>query len=220
MIEEWRTIEGFERYEVSNLGRVRFAATHHVRTLHANYKGYFQVSMIAGPPAPRVIGVRTRPLTRKVHRLVALAFVPNPNGLPEVNHLDFDKQNNVSTNLEWVSARQNMLHSIEAGRQTAITNPNKRYKLSPEDVATIRAEYVRRAKGRPGNLSALAARFNVNTITIIRIANGKTWYDPSAGIPAPPPKRPTRTWRRPKRTQTASDFKAAADASGNVQERK
>lgn len=205
MIEEWRTIEGFERYEVSNLGRVRFAATQHVRILHANYRGYFQVSMIPGPPAPRVIGVRTRPLTRKVHRLVALAFVPNPNGLPEVNHLDLDKQNNVAPNLEWVSSRQNMAHSIVAGRQTALTNPNKRYKFTPEMIAEIRAAYVKRGNGQSGNGAELRAKYGLGQTTFWRIVSGRSWYDPSAGIPAPPPKRPTRDWRRPKRTPVTSE---------------
>lgn len=53
--------------------------------------------------------------TVKVHRLVAEAFVPNPDGLPEVNHIDGNKSNNSASNLEWVTRRQNMRHARETG---------------------------------------------------------------------------------------------------------
>jgi len=50
-----------------------------------------------------------------VHRLVASAFIPNPNSLPEVNHMDGNKLNNHFTNLEWVSRSENILHGIRTG---------------------------------------------------------------------------------------------------------
>ena len=54
---------------------------------------------------------------RRVHRLVALSFLPNPDRLPEVNHLDGDKSNNSSGNLEWVSSSQNQQHAYDTGLQ-------------------------------------------------------------------------------------------------------
>lgn len=51
-----------------------------------------------------------------IHRVVALAFIPNPNNYPQVNHLDFNRLNNAIENLEWCTAKQNIGHSLRAGR--------------------------------------------------------------------------------------------------------
>ena len=68
----------------------------------------------------------------RVHRIVAMAFLPNPNNLPQVNHKDGDKQNNKVDNLEWCMQSDNMLHAYKNGLQTpsekqrqAIINTNK-----------------------------------------------------------------------------------------------
>lgn len=101
MKEKWRPIKGYEDlYEVSTFGNVRrsdgtavYVETHH--------KGYLRVDLFRN-------GVREH---KKVHRLVAEAFIPNPENKPQINHKDFDTTNNRVWNLEWVTNRENYEYS-------------------------------------------------------------------------------------------------------------
>lgn len=116
--EIWKDIEGFEgRYQVSNKGRVK--------SLHFNWsdtskilkpqrfpKGYLRVT-IGG----KIIGI---------HRLVAMAFIDNPKGLPQVNHIDGDKANNNVENLEWCTPSENLKHAYKSGLKVATGNHLKR----------------------------------------------------------------------------------------------
>lgn len=97
-MEFWHKIEGFEEYEVSDLGRVR-GARGFLKPRKVG-KGYLQVTL------------RT---TNQIylHRLVASAFVPNPLNLPQVNHLDKDKTNCAASNLEWANGRENVSHGVK-----------------------------------------------------------------------------------------------------------
>lgn len=156
--EVWAVIEGFERYEVSNLGRVRAIATGHLlRIRPSSYNGYIMVGMRADG------GQRTM----RVHALVARAFVPNPDGKQQVDHLDGDRTNNAAANLEWVTARENRQRAVARGSSGAATNPNFRFKLTPADVNLIRtsAESAR----------VLADRFGVDNTTISRVRRGVSW---------------------------------------------
>lgn len=106
MNEEWRDIIGFEgRYQVSNLGRVRSFVDSHgelrvtpvLRKTSLTHKGYPYVSLTDG----------AKHYARCVHRLVARAFIPNPQELPCINHKDEDKANNCIDNLEWCTHKYN-----------------------------------------------------------------------------------------------------------------
>lgn len=97
MIEQWKTIELDKEYEVSNTGKVRKITGREVKIGTVQVTGYARVMLNQRP--------------HLVHRLVATAFIPNPDNLPWVNHKDMDKQNNDVSNLEWVTPKQNSQHA-------------------------------------------------------------------------------------------------------------
>lgn len=94
-----------EQYQVSNFGRVRNKLTGHVLTQQTDNKGYLRVRM----------SLHDRKATAKVHRLVAMAFIPNPENKQQVNHKDTDKSNNSVGNLEWVTNGENQIHAYKTG---------------------------------------------------------------------------------------------------------
>ena len=98
--EIWKDIEGLEgEYAISNKGNVKNLKTGRIRADRYNRRnGYKQVHLKGKP--------------YYIHRLVALAFIPNPQNLPQVNHIDERKDNNDVSNLEWCTASENVNYSI------------------------------------------------------------------------------------------------------------
>lgn len=102
MEEIWKFIEGFDnKYEVSNLGRVRSHKTSKYLKPYCNNDGYLVVGL----------SKNNKVKTLSLHRLVAKYFVPNPDNLPEVNHKDYNATNNQYDNLEWCSRAYNIEYS-------------------------------------------------------------------------------------------------------------
>lgn len=98
MEEVWKDIAGYEgRYQVSTLGRVRNSRTGTIRKLVKDGSGYLKINL-------------TRYDQPLVHRLIAKAFIPNPENKPEVNHKNRNKLDNRLDNLEWVTGSENMKH--------------------------------------------------------------------------------------------------------------
>ena len=106
-----------------------------------------------------------------VHRLVAEAFILNPKHLPEVNHIDGNKQNNSVDNLEWCTRSQNTSHAFKTGLRNYNGCKNPHSKLTQSDIETIRRIYVR-GKHCENNSYGLAKRYNVSPKTIQNVVNG------------------------------------------------
>lgn len=97
-MKEWKNIEGYEGlYQVSNLGRVKSIRSNTILRPYDIGRGYLAVKLCKN-------GINKN---HKLHRLVAEAFIPNPDNLPCVNHKDENKANNCVDNLEWCSYSYN-----------------------------------------------------------------------------------------------------------------
>ena len=116
-MEIWKDIKGYEGiYQISNLGNIK-SLDHYIRQRNNNYKlyhgktlkpymtstGYYKIDLHNGKKRKIML----------IHRLIANAFIPNPDDLPEVNHIDGNKTNNNIDNLEWCTRSDNIKHSYK-----------------------------------------------------------------------------------------------------------
>ena len=155
MKEVWKKINGFEVYEISNLGRIRRG--NKIGTPTLSNKQYLAFDL----------KIRFRK-TCKIHRLVAEMFIPNPENKPQVNHKDGNKLNNNLDNLEWVTASENSKHAYRIGLikpQKGEGNANS--KLTEENVKFIRGSIL--------NNKQLGCIFNVSHSNISAIRLYKSW---------------------------------------------
>ena len=116
----------------------------------------------------------------RVHRLVAEAFIPNPNDLPQVNHKDGNKLNNSVENLEWCTNLENMRHSVETGLRNIKGENNPSAKLTVKDVINIRKEYI--PKSKEFGTVALARKYGVTNVMIGKIIRNECWIDPENSL--------------------------------------
>ena len=183
MEEIWRPIVGFEGlYQVSNLGRVqsanRFARIRGggkrliTPTPLKHWKSNSGYQMVQ-------LSVENHVTKHYVHRLVAMAFVANPDQRLEVNHINSNKEHNQDVNLEWVSRQGNEDHKVAAGR-THRGMANKQTKLTDQEVIEIRS-LLRGGESQ----ASIARKFGVAQATICRINTGATWRPVITPHPAP-----------------------------------
>lgn len=156
-MEVWVDAVGFEEYfKVSNFGRVFSKRTMSILKQTRHKSGYMQISTKIGGRCGRNHCLR-------VHRLVAKAFIENPDCKTEVNHINLDKSDNHVSNLEWVTPKENTKHAVDMG----VHKTPKIIKLSDSDKQFIRLNYKPRDKifgCRP-----LARRFNVSHKAIQKV---------------------------------------------------
>lgn len=152
-------------YKIGNFGTiygVRFKDKPLKQRL--NRDGYLMVTL------GREKGKRT---AFPVHRLVALLFVPNPNGYPEVNHKDYNRANPRYDNLEWVTHKDNVTYSSCEGRYKGNVNGSKngRATFVEKDVIEIRRLYYEEGY----KICEIVKMFNSKWSTINNIITRNTW---------------------------------------------
>ena len=111
--EIWKDIDGFEGlYQISNLGRVK-SLKRKVITKNGHYQGYNEKILKLSKTNRCVLLCKNGKIFPKlVHRLVAQAFIPNPENKPCVDHIDTDMKNNNVNNLRWVTQKENCLNPL------------------------------------------------------------------------------------------------------------
>lgn len=158
--EIWKDIEGFEGfYQVSNFGRVRslggWCGTSkrkaRIRKLNYTHDGYLKLRLM----------YKGKDITCRVHRLVADAFIPNPNNYETVNHIDGNKENNKVENLEWCDRGYQMEHAYKLKLKISNSGAdNIHSKLTEDDIKYIRSVYKKYS--RDFNTVSLAKKFGVS----------------------------------------------------------
>ena len=122
MEEIWKDIEGYEGlYQVSNLGRVKSLRRNIILKNKIESNGYERV----------VLSTNNNPKDYSVHRLVAIAFIPNPNNYPIVNHKDENRTNNCVDNLEWCTQKYNVNYGTGIAKR-ARSQSKKVLQLKPD----------------------------------------------------------------------------------------
>jgi hypothetical protein len=128
MDEIWITIKDFENYQVSNLGRIRSLYKNIVLKPQLSKNDYLHV----------ILYKNKFKYTKTIHVIVAKTFIPNPLNLPEVNHIDGNKNNCAVTNLEWSTKSDNAKHAYRIGLKTAKGENNGQARLTNSEVIEIR----------------------------------------------------------------------------------
>lgn len=138
MKEFWKDIENFEgKYQVSNKGRIKslprdvlcsngkvLPVKEHILKPKVTINGYLMV----------VLRLNNKSYYRNIHRLVAQAFIPNPDNLPEVNHIDEDKTNNKVDNLEWCTSKYNSNYGKRNIKISSKLKYKSKYKVAQYDM--------------------------------------------------------------------------------------
>ena len=182
-IEIWKDVIGYEGYyQVSNLGNVR-SIDH--QTIKKNRWSGTTVQSIKGrvlkqglnggrkgtkyPCVILTIGNSSTQIGYSVHRLVAIAFVPNPYSKLEVNHKDGNKLNNYFNNLEWCTRKENVQHSVNAG-SIFRDGVHPLAKITLSKVIEIKKQLSDGIKQ-----CEIARQHNIKQYTVQNISSGKTW---------------------------------------------
>lgn len=165
MKEVWKDVVGYEgRYVVSNMGNVREVGAATNLKQYGSGNGYLIVSLNDG----------SKRKNRLLHRVIATAFIANPDNKPQVNHINGIGVDNRLENLEWVTVSENQRHAVRTGlsKFTSVTGENAVHsKLKESDVLEIiNLRLVEKLKYR-----VIGEKYGVSMAVIVEIFRGNNW---------------------------------------------
>jgi hypothetical protein len=158
--ETWKDVAGYEnKYQVNNFGHIKSLLRKGkiLKNSVLSKTGYLCVDLCYN-------GKITK---HTIHRLVAKAFIPNPENKEQVNHINGVKKDNRVINLEWSTRSENQLHSIRIGLRTTKGEKNSQSKLSSDDVL-----HILESKEK---YNILSKKYNISISTISDIKRGYSW---------------------------------------------
>jgi hypothetical protein len=175
MKEIWKDVVGYEGiYKVSNIGNIISCK----RLIFVNTGCFYSKEFLMKTAIDKLGYVRvglTKNNKKKLwlfHRVIALAFIPNPSNYPMVNHIDGNKSNNSLDNLEWCTASQNISHSFKNGLSSKLGEKNNSCKLTESQVLEIRKIHLENPETK---LIETAKKFGISKQLVSRINLRLNW---------------------------------------------
>ncbi len=164
MQEEWKDIKGFEGlYKISNCGNIKSLRKSRLLKPSTDKDGYLKVMLTDNISKSHYF---------RVHRIVGIAFIPNPANLPHMNHKDGNVQNNQVTNLEWCTVQYNNqyrsvlnpdLFKNEDSRYAKVLNKNKVVEIYNLSLSGVLSQ------------NAIAEKYGISQKMVSLIKTGKRW---------------------------------------------
>lgn len=174
MTEIWKDVIGYEGlYQISNLGNIK-SLDRVLKNRWGNYirKGAVMALNMCNRYAAINLFVNWKFKHCKIHRLVAIAFIPNHENKPEVNHINGNRYDNRAENLEWVTTSENELHAYRTGlKKSMYGDKNPAARLSYKKVDEIKKKY----SSEKISMSKLAEQYGVSKSTIFNALSNNFW---------------------------------------------
>lgn len=144
--QEWKTVKEYDHYEVNQYGQIRHKTRKHILKPRKNNGGYLYVCF----------KINGKNKNFAVHRIVANAFIPNPNNCLEVNHKDYDRTNNCVDNLEWMDSSENKDHAMKKKENRTVRGKQVAQYSKDNELITIYPTVTEAAKSLKCSVSALS----------------------------------------------------------------